>query len=97
MRDFNKELNYRPYQGTGGPSEKVVEACNMKLFTALVLSGLRPKLDRNEDEPDTVFVVVDSRRVTFDRWGYCNEDGHPDIELDQVDLNTAVAYFVEGK
>jgi len=92
-KDWNEVFRYRPYQGGAGPSKREVEQFNSLLRTALILTGMVPTSEVDED--GTEFVVVGSRRVTYDRWGYCNEDGNPEDEIDQVDLNTAVAYFLK--
>lgn len=96
MKDYNTIFGYKPYEGGAGPSKSEEANFASMLYCALFDAKLQPMIEIDEDE--TIFVITrgGSRKVCYDRWGYCNE-GDPDVELDQVDLNAAVAYFLEER
>jgi len=98
MRDFNTEFGYRPYTGGAGPSKEDMVNATAALYCALFSVGMQPRIECEDDGSDDgiLVVTVGSRRVSYDRWGYCNADGNPETEIDQVDLNGAVAYFQEA-
>lgn len=91
--DYNALYHYAPYTGGAGPDEETVRRCLRQLYAALLNLGLKASIEANEDD---LCVMVGDLRVQYDRWGYVNVDANPSVELDQVDLNTAVAYFLEN-
>jgi len=93
MKDYNKLFGYKPYEGGAGPTERQINDFNNMLVAALLLEGVSPVIDKEEDE-EFVTVPGTGKRVIYDRWGFCNDDDSEEL-LDQVDLNTAVRYFTE--
>lgn len=87
MRDWNSELNYRPYEGGAGPSEEQTKQLADTLFNAATAAGFNP--ERFNDEEYGPMVRVDTQEVGYDRWGYCDDNG----ELDQADLNSTMEFL----
>jgi len=78
------------YKGGAGPTPEQAEQLTTILFNALKAAGLNAVVE--DGDHFGTLVRVDSKIANYDRWGYstihCGS-------IDNVDLETAVAYFLE--